>query len=201
MYLRVSKDEQSTESQWLALTEVAQRRGWAVVEAYEDAGVSGAEGRDKRPAFDRLLRDATQGRYDVLLAWSVDRLGRSLQHLVAFLGDLRACGVDLYVHQQQLDTSTPSGRMMFQLCGVFAEFERELIRARVSAGIARARARGKRLGRPRASAKLEERIRQLRSEGRGLGSIARELGCGSSLVQRVSRGAFPKTRAPADRGA
>src|SRR5215831_14651508 len=108
MYLRVSKDEQSTESQWLALTEVAQRRGWAVVEAYEDAGVSGAEGRDKRPAFDRLLRDATQGRYDVLLAWSVDRLGRSLQHLVAFLGDLRACGVDLYVHQQQLDTSTPS---------------------------------------------------------------------------------------------
>ena len=114
---------------------------------YEDAGISGAKGRDKRPGFDRLLKDATARKVDMIAAWSVDRLGRSLQDLVGFLTDLQALGCDLYLHQQALDTSTPSGRAMFQMCGVFAEFERGMIRERVNAGLARARSKGITLGR------------------------------------------------------
>jgi DNA invertase Pin-like site-specific DNA recombinase len=121
--------------------------GWEVVGVYEDAGISGAKGRDKRPGFDRLLKDATARKIDMVAAWSVDRLGRSLQHLVGFLNELQALGCDLYLYQQALDTSTPSGRAMFQMCGVFAEFERSMIVGRVNAGLKRAKAQGVRLGR------------------------------------------------------
>ena len=109
-----------------------------MVQVYEDAGISGAKGRDKRPAFDRMLKDATARNIDMIAAWSVDRLGRSLQDLVGFLTELQALGCHLYLHQQALDTSTPSGRAMFQMCGVFAEFERAMIVERVNAGLARA---------------------------------------------------------------
>lgn len=126
---------------------MARRSGSEIVGVYEDAGISGARGRDKRPGFDRLLKDATARKINMIAAWSVDRLGRSLQHLVGFLIDLQALGCDLYLHQQALDTSTPSGRAMFQMCGVFAEFERGMIRERVNAGLARAKERGTRLGR------------------------------------------------------
>jgi DNA invertase Pin-like site-specific DNA recombinase len=95
-----------------------------------------------------MLKDASRGKFDLVMAWSVDRLGRSLQNLVAFLEDLKACGVGLYLDQQALDTTTPSGRAMFQICGVFAEFEREMIRERTIAGQQRARKAGKRIGRP-----------------------------------------------------
>jgi len=185
LYLRVSTDDQSTENQAMALREVADRRGWTIAEVYEDAGISGAKGRDKRPAFDRLLRDAIAGKFHLVAAWSVDRLGRSLTHLVGFLGELQAANVGLYLHQQSLDTSTPSGKAMFQMCGVFAEFERSMIVSRVHAGLARAKAKGKTLGRPRASAEVENKIRELRSSGMGMGKIAREVGCGVSVVQRV----------------
>ena len=117
------------------------------MDVFEDSGISGAKGREKRPAFDGLLKDATRGKFDIVAAWSVDRLGRSLQDLVAFLAELRDTGRDLYLHQQAIDTSTPSGRAMFQMLGVFAEFERGLIRERVNAGLARARAKGTKLGR------------------------------------------------------
>ena len=148
-------------------------------------GISGAKGRDKRPAFDRLLTDATKGRFDMVAAWSVDRLGRSLQHLVAFLGDLQACGCGLYLHKQALDTSTPSGRALFGMLGVFSEFERAMITERVNAGLARAKARGKVLGRPMVAAEIEDRIRELRAGGMGMLRISKTLGCGSSVVQRV----------------
>ena len=121
------------------LEAVAARSGWQVVGVYEDAGISGAKGRDKRPGFDRLLKDATARKVNMIAAWSVDRLGRSLQDLVGFLSELQALGCDLYLHRQALDTSTPSGRAMFQMCGVFAEFERGMIRERVNAGLARGR--------------------------------------------------------------
>lgn len=185
IYLRVSTDSQTTENQLRELEAVAERSGWLVVQVFEDAGVSGAKGRDKRPGFDALCKAATRRQIDMAMAWSVDRLGRSLQDLVSFMNELSAVGCDLYLHQQAVDTSTPSGRAMFQMCGVFAEFERGMIRERVNAGLKRARAQGKALGRPKASSKVEARIRDLRASGMGKVKIAKTLGVGVSLVQRV----------------
>ena len=146
---------------------------------------SGAKGRDKRPAFDEMCTAATRREIDLIAAWSVDRLGRSLQDLVGFLGDLHASGVDLYLHQQGLDTTTPAGKALYQMLGVFAEFERAIIRERVLAGLSRARAQGKRLGRPPVSSKVERGILRARAEGKGINRIARELRTGSSVVSRV----------------
>ena len=137
IYARVStrNGHQDPETQLLALRQVAERAGWQIRGEYVDHGISGAKGRDKRPEFDRLLKDATRRQFDVVMAWSVDRLGRSLQDLVAFLGDLHAQGVDLYLHIQGIDTTTPGGKALFQMMGVFAEFERAMIRERVCAGL------------------------------------------------------------------
>ncbi len=145
-YLRVSTDEQTTANQRRELEVVAQRAGWNVVTEFEDAGVSGAKGRAQRPGFDRLMKAVTRREVDMVAAWSVDRIGRPMPDLVQFPTDIHASGVDLYLHQQALDTSTPSGRAMFQMMGVFAEFERAMIQERVKAGLARAKADGKRLG-------------------------------------------------------
>ncbi|HLO75345.1 MAG TPA: recombinase family protein [Magnetospirillum sp.] len=188
LYLRVSTSGQTTENQRLELEAMAARCGWAIVGIYEDAGISGAKGRDKRPEFDRLCRDAARRRIDVVMAWSVDRLGRSLQHLVQFLADLHASGVDLYLHQQGIDTTTPSGKAMFQMLGVFAEFERAMIRERVQAGLARARAQGKRLGRPSTPPAKEQAIlADLRAGALGLRKIAAKHGVGVSVVQRLAK--------------
>jgi DNA invertase Pin-like site-specific DNA recombinase len=185
IYLRVSTDNQTTENQRRELNGVARRSGWQIVGTYEDAGISGAKGREQRPGFDRLLKDATAPKVDMIAAWSVDRLGRSLQDLVGFLTELQALRCDLYLHQQALDTTTPSGRAMFQMCGVFAEFERGMIRERVNAGLARARAKGTKLGRPPVKPAVEARIRVLRGQGMGILRVARTLGVGTSVVQRV----------------
>lgn len=185
IYLRVSTDSQTTENQRRELKAVAERSGWEVVEYYEDAGISGAKGRDQRPGFDQLLRDATSRKINMIAAWSVDRLGRSLQDLVGFLTELRSLRCDLYLHQQALDTSTPSGRAMFQMLGVFAEFERGMIRERVNAGLARARAKGVKLGRRTVRPSVEARIRDLRADGVGMIKIGRTVGVGTSVVQRV----------------
>src|SRR5215510_13635777 len=134
IYLRVSTDGQTTENQRRELEAVAARSGWEVVDFYEDAGISGSNGREKRPGLDRLLKDATARRINMIAAWSVDRLGRSLQHLVELLNELQALNCNLYLHQQAIDTTTPSGKAMFQMCGVFAEFERSMIVERVNAG-------------------------------------------------------------------
>src|SRR6202158_6021109 len=149
IYLRVSTAEQNTRNQRRDLKATAERHGWAVAGVYEDEGISGAKGRDGRPGLDTLLKAITRREFDMVAAWSVDRLGRSLTDLLAVLGELHANGVGLYLHQQGLDTSTPSGRAMFQMMGVFAEFEHAMIRERVLAGLARARAEGKTLGRKR----------------------------------------------------
>ena len=147
IYLRVSTDGQTTQNQRRELEAVAARSGWEIVGFYEDAGISGSNGRGKRPGFDRLLKDATARKINMIAAWSVDRLGRSLQHLVGFLNELQALNCNLYLHQQAIDTTTPSGRAMFQMCGVFAEFERSMIRERVVSGMARAKASGVKMGR------------------------------------------------------
>lgn len=171
---------------------VGQRNGWQIVARFEDKGVSGAKGRDKRPGLDALLKGVTRREFDLVAAWSVDRLGRSLQHLVETLGELRGTGTDLYLHQQALDTSTPSGRALFQMCGVFAEFERAMIRERVTAGLARARAEGIQLGRPRLEdrdAKKAARVRAMRANGVGIRRTASELGVGVGTVMRLGNGA------------
>src|SRR5258708_7536148 len=127
LYLRVSTQEQTTANQERELREVASRMGCDIVKVYKDHGISGAGGRDKRPAFDKLCRDAARREFNLVMAWSVDRLGRSLQHLVTFLSEIHALRIDLYLHQQGLDTTTPAGKAMFQMMGVFAEFERAMI--------------------------------------------------------------------------
>jgi DNA invertase Pin-like site-specific DNA recombinase len=151
LYLRVSTDGQTTDNQRIQLESVARQRGWDIVAQYDDNGVSGAKGRLHRKQFDAMIKAATRGEFDMIAAWSVDRLGRSLQDLVSFLNELQSVGCDLYLHQQALDTSTPAGRAMFGMCGVFAEFERSMIQERVKAGLQRARAKGTVLGRPRVS--------------------------------------------------
>lgn len=187
LYLRVSTGEQTTANQRRELEAVAERAGWAVADVFEDAGVSGAKGRDQRPAFDRMLKGVARREFDMVAAWSVDRLGRSLQHLVEFLGELHAAGVDLYLHQQGIDTSTPSGRAMFQMLGVFAEFERGIIRERVAAGLARAREEGRVGGRPTVTADTETRLRELLAGGMGMVKAAKAVGVGTSVAQRVKR--------------
>jgi DNA invertase Pin-like site-specific DNA recombinase len=185
IYARVSTDEQTPDNQLQELCGVAERMGWQVVAEYIDHGISGAKGRGRRPAYDRLYNAIVRREIDLVMAWSVDRLGRSLQQLVALLSDLHAKDVDLYLHQQGIDTTTPAGKAMFQMCGVFSEFERAMIRERVRAGLERARAQGKRLGRPRTPEVVERKIRAARRQGKGIKKIARELGIGVSTVQRV----------------
>jgi DNA invertase Pin-like site-specific DNA recombinase len=187
LYLRVSTTEQTTDNQERELLEVASRMGHEIVGVYRDHGISGARARDGRPAFDRLLVDATRRRFDVIMAWSVDRLGRSLQDLVGFLFEVHSAGIDLFLYQQGLDTTTPAGKAMFQMMGVFAEFERAMIQERIR--LARIRAEGRRLGRPRASDEVERRIRTALtvSGRRGVRVIAADLGVSIGLVQRVSK--------------
>ena len=185
IYVRVSTNEQTTENQVRELTEWADRAGHEVVTIYDDNGVSGAKGREYRKEFDKLLKGAVRREFDLVAAWSVDRLGRSLQDLIGFLQELHGAGVELYLHQQALDTTTPSGKAMFQMMGVFAEFERSMISERVKAGLARAKSNGKQLGRPTVSIEIEEQITQLRDQGMGMLAIGKELGVGTSTVQRV----------------
>ena len=165
IYARVSTDGQTTDNQLLELRQVVERAGWQVVETYVDHAINGSKGRDQRPAFDRLHKDAAARRFDLVMAWSVDRLGRSLQHLVGFLAELHALRIDLYLHQQHVDTTTPAGRALFGMMSVFAEFERAMIQERVRAGLTRASAHGKRLGRPRIDARVEGRIREALAKG------------------------------------
>jgi DNA invertase Pin-like site-specific DNA recombinase len=185
LYLRVSTDGQTTDNQRLALEAVAAQRGWSVVTTYEDTGISGAKGRDKRPGLDKLLRDAARARFDVVMGWALDRLGRSLADLIGTLKELEAAHVDLFLHQQAIDTTTPAGRMFFHVTGAFAEFERDMIRSRVNAGLDRARARGVQLGRPKVAGKVERAIRDRLAAGEGMLKVAKALGVGTGTVQRV----------------
>ena len=185
IYTRVSTSKQETNNQRRELEAVAKRSGWEVVKVYEDAGISGAKGRDKRPALDAMLKAANAREFELLAAWSVDRLGRSLTDLLSILQALHDKRVDLFLHQQGLDTSTSAGRAMFQMLGVFAEFERGIIRERVNAGLARARANGVKLGRRRVKPSVEARILELRDKGHGIHIIRKKLNIGTSVVQRV----------------
>jgi DNA invertase Pin-like site-specific DNA recombinase len=187
IYLRVSTSGQDTANQRRELEAAAAVRGWQVVAVYEDHGISGAKGRDKRPQFDLMQQDAVRRRFDVLMTWAVDRLGRSLPDLIGCMNELHAAKVDLFLHQQAIDTTTPSGKAMFGMLGVFAEFERSMIQSRVNAGLARAKAAGVKLGRRPIAPKVEKVIRERLAAGTGMLKIAAELGVGSGTVQRVAR--------------
>ena len=186
IYARVSTDGQTVDNQTHELKAVAKRHGWKIVETFTDDGVSGAKGRDKRPGFDALCKGIARRDFDMVAAWSVDRLGRSLQHLVTFLGELHAKDVDLFLLRQGVDTSTPAGRAMFQMLGVFAEFERAIIVERIKAGLARVKSQGKKLGRPLSTTpEVQAAMLKAHAQGKSIRKIAREFGIGRSTVSRI----------------
>jgi DNA invertase Pin-like site-specific DNA recombinase len=191
LYLRVSTDGQTTENQRLELEAAAMARGWLVVAIYSDEGISGGKGRDQRPGLDSLLKGAVKRQFDVVMAWAVDRLGRSLPDLVGTMQELHGAKVDLFLHQQSLDTTTPAGRAMFGMLAVFSEFERSMIVSRINAGIARVKAggtkSGKPIGRPATDSKTEAMIRERLAAGVGMTRISRELSVGCGTVLKIKR--------------
>lgn len=176
LYLRVSKQDQTIENQRAELERVANAKGWRIVGIFKDEGISGSFGREVRAQYDAMLKQGVQAKYDVVLAWDVSRLSRSLAELVATLDELHACGIDLYLHQQAVDTTTPAGRAMFQMCGVFAEFERGMLSERVKSGLNRARQEGKTLGRPKKLVNIKAILKDRRK-----GKTIRQIADGHSL--------------------
>ena len=190
IYSRVSTSHQTTQNQRLELERVANLRGWEIVGQYTDDGISGSKGRKDRPSLDSMLKAATQRKFDLIAVWSVDRLGRSLQHLVETVNELHSVGVDLYIHQQALDTSTPSGKLAFSVFGALAEYERELIRERVRVGLERAKLNGKKLGRPtNLNDSVKAAIVTLRSKEHSIRDIAAQLRVGVHTVYKVLQAA------------
>jgi DNA invertase Pin-like site-specific DNA recombinase len=186
IYARVSTDAQTVENQLRELRRITELSDWNIVATYIDHAVSGSVGRNERGQMKSLLKGVSQRQFDLVMCWSIDRLGRSLSDLLGFVEELRASKVDLYIHQQALDTSTPTGRMMFQMCGVFAEFERSILRDRIIAGQKRASASGKRIGRsPKINDAIVSDARALREKGLSIRKIALELGIGVGTVHKA----------------
>ena len=187
IYARVSTDSQTVENQLQALHDIAERSGWTIVEVFTDEGISGAKGRDKRPGYNALLKAVARREVDLVAAWSVDRLGRSLSDLVSFLGDLQGHGCDLFLHQQAIDTTTPSGRMLYGMLCVYADFERAMINARIQAGVERARANNVRFGRPPMPIYRLERVKKALRDGQSIRATATLTGVSTASVQRIKR--------------
>ena len=186
LYARVSTDKQNAASQLIELRNVANSNGWTIVKEYVDEGVSGKHGRDKRPEFDLLLKDAVRKKFDVVMCWDISRLGRSLQDLIHFLNDIQSKSIDLYIHQQGLDTSTTTGRLMFSLVGCFAEYERNIISERVKSGLRRAVSDGKKLGRPsNVNEGSISAVKLLREKGLSINKIAKELSIGVGTIYSI----------------
>jgi DNA invertase Pin-like site-specific DNA recombinase len=186
IYTRVSTSTQNTDNQRLDLERVAALRGWTIAETYTDHGISGAKGRGDRPDLDRMLKDAVRGKFDLIAVWSIDRLGRSPQHLIETVNELQAVGVDLYMHQQAIDSTTPAGKLAFSIFGAFAEFERSIIVERVRAGLDRAKRNGVKLGRP---SNLNDTVRAaivaLRAKDVPIRKIASQLKVGTGTIYSV----------------
>ncbi len=186
LYARVSTDKQTCENQLQELRTIAERMNYTIVAEFVDNGISGMKTRQNRPALDQLMKSSTQRKFDMVMCWSIDRLGRSLQNLVEILNELQALRIDLFFLQQGMDTSTPSGRMIFSVFGAIGEFERNLIRERVIAGQKRAVANGVKIGRPsKMNEGLRSAIQLLREKGMGIKQIARELKVGIGTVYSV----------------
>ncbi len=186
LYARVSTRGQELENQLSELTAACARNDWQIVRVFTDYGISGAKGRGARKGLDDLLNAVVRREIDQVCVWSIDRLGRSLRDLIGVLEELRQKGCDLYVHKQAIDTNTPSGKMLFQMLGVFSEFEREIIRERIIAGQQRARAQGKRIGRRSViDESLQARAARLRLNGHSLREIAGRLNVSAATVLKA----------------
>jgi len=175
---------QTVENQLRDLLAVAQRQDWEIVATFCDEGISGAKGRDKRPAFDALLKGVARKDFDQIACFSVCRIGRSLPDLIHFLGDIQAKGVDLYVHTQGLDTSTPSGAMMFQMLSVFSSYERAMLRERIMSGLRRTTRKS---GRRPMAENRQEAIRRSLQDGQGIRATARLHKASTTTVTAIKR--------------
>lgn len=190
LYCRVSTTNQTVENQLLELRQVAERSGWEIVGSYCDEGISGSKDRTERPQFDALIKDAHRRRFDLIACWSIDRLGRSIQTLIQFMNEMNQLGVGLYFHQQALNTKTASGRMVFSIFSALGEYEKEMIRDRINAGLARARAQGKKLGRPtNVNGSTIAAVKLLREKGYAIHHIARELRIGVGTTSKILKAA------------
>ena len=186
IYTRVSTGDQDITNQLDILRDVAKLKGLTIVQEFTDDGVSGARGRDKRKGFDDLLKGATRKDFDIILVWSVDRLSRNISDLISFLNEIQSVECDLYLHQNGIDTSTPTGRLMFGMLSLFADFERSMISQRTRAGMERAKREGRRIGRPtNLNDGLIESIKYMRSQGLGIRKIATDLKVGVGTIYRV----------------
>jgi DNA invertase Pin-like site-specific DNA recombinase len=209
IYLRVSTDGQTVENQRLDLDKYAELRGWPIVASYCDEGISGTKGRDKRPGLKQLIDDGKKRRFDRLLCWSVDRLGRSTAVVTSAMEELSQAGIVQFYFKESMDSSTPHGAAMLEMAAVFAKLERGMIVERVRAGLARARSEGKKLGRPSAvvralkgkkvdintpagrakleamTAAKEREARRLLAKNVGVLKVAKKLGLGTGTVQNI----------------
>ena len=183
LYCRVSTTHQTSENQLRELRAVAERMGYEIVSEFIDNGISGAKSRKDRPALDEMMKLATQRKFEVVMCWSIDRLGRSLQHLVEILNELQAMKIDLFFMQQGMDTTTPSGRMIFSVFGAIGEFERNLIRERVIAGQQRAKASGTHIGRPtKMNDGMRSAIQAMHQNGMSIRQIAKSCQVGIGTI-------------------
>lgn len=187
LYVRESRDGCSIASQLLILTEIANSRKWHVVKTYSDRNIYSTKDKQDGTSFFELRDSLTRSEFDLVMAFSIDRLGKSLQELVSFLANLHENNIDLYLHTQNVDTLTPEGNVIFSMCRIFGEYEHFIISERVTAGIKRARNHGKKLGRPRVSLEIEKKILTYRAQGIAIKPIAQTLKIGTSVVQRVLR--------------
>jgi len=183
LYARVSTTDQSTDSQLLDLRRFTQERNWHVFREYCDNGISGT--KDSRPALNELMNDAKKRRFGVVLVWRFDRFARSTKHLILALEEFRNLGIDFVSYQENIDTSSPLGSAIFTIISAVAQLERDIIAERVKAGLRRAVAAGKRLGRPNGTSLDVEAIYRLRSEGLSLMQIAKALNTSKSSVARL----------------
>ena len=193
IYSRVSTKDQNCENQIRLLKEIVERNNWDLVDLYVDVGISGSKGRESRKEFDRLNKDMIRRKFNRILVWDISRLGRSLQHLVEFLNEVNSIGCNLYIHQSGLDTSTPNGKMMFQMIGVFSEFEREMISERVKLGLERVKSKGKKLGRPqRVNLSMIDEMKNLKNIGWSYGKISKQFGVSKMTVSRTLKSYSPQ---------
>lgn len=183
IYARVSTDRQAVDLQIHELKEYVQRRGWKVYQEYVDQGFTGSD--TKRPAFKQMMQDARKKRFDVLLVWKLDRLSRSVKDLVNTIGELEALQIDFISYDNNLDTSTPQGKLLFHVMGAMAEFEREIIRERVKAGLENAKRKGRALGRPSLDQYIVEEILVLRQQGSSYRAIGKELGISEAAARKA----------------
>ena len=186
IYARVSTDKQQTSNQVLVLKEIAERSGYNIIQIYEDKGISGSKGREDRPSLNQMMKDATHRKFDMVMCWSIDRLGRSISHLIEIMNELNGLKIDMFFSQQSIDTTQSSGRMLFSIMGAIGEFEKSLIKERVLAGLDRARKNGTKLGRPsNMTDGLKSAILILKDKGLGVRETCRKLGIGCATYYKV----------------